>query len=77
MSFESEYVFPFTLTKELKQEIQSKTQQRLTEMLGVEVDTVMAVRNILIMASYTDTCGPMISCRKSANDFIYMLRNML
>lgn len=44
--YDKEYVFPLALTDAWKAEIQSLTQQQLTEMLGVEVDTVMAVRTV-------------------------------
>ncbi|GLE02904.1 hypothetical protein PINS_up011768 [Pythium insidiosum] len=40
--FPSEYVFGLPLTKELKDSIQERTRQQLSEMLGVEVDNVMA-----------------------------------
>lgn len=44
MAAQEEYVFPLALTAEWKEQIQTQTRQKLTEMLGVEVDNVMAVR---------------------------------
>lgn len=44
MAYNKEYVFPLTLTPAWRAEIQGETQSKLTDMLGVEVDTVMAVR---------------------------------
>ena len=44
VSYPTSYVFPFPLTDDWKQEIMRKTREKLTEMLGVEVDNVMAVR---------------------------------
>ena len=43
-SYLKSYVFPLTLTDTWKEEITLKTREKLTEMLGVEVDNVMAVR---------------------------------
>lgn len=45
-SYAKSYVFPLALTDAWKQEIASRTREKLTEMLGVEVDNVMAVRNL-------------------------------
>lgn len=44
MAYSKEYVFPLALTPAWRAEIQQLTQSKLTDMLGVEVDTVMAVR---------------------------------
>lgn len=38
------YVFPLALTAAWKAQIEAQTRQKLAEMLGVEVDNVMAVR---------------------------------
>lgn len=46
--YDKEYVFPLVLTPEWRAEIQQLTQSHLTEMLGVEVDTVMAVRALVV-----------------------------
>lgn len=42
--YAKDYVFPLALSAEWRAELQTRLQQKLTEMLGVEVDTVMAVR---------------------------------
>lgn len=42
--YAKDYVFPLALTAAWRADLQSRTQTRLSEMLGVEVDTVMAVR---------------------------------
>lgn len=41
--YDAAYVFPLALTAEWKEQIQAQTRGRLSEMLGVEVDNVMAV----------------------------------
>lgn len=48
MGYDTEYVFPLVLTPAWRAEIQRETQSKLTDMLGVEVDTVMAVRTYLL-----------------------------
>lgn len=44
MAVSRDYVFPLELTAAQKDDLQKRTQDKLTEMLGVEVDHVMAVR---------------------------------
>jgi hypothetical protein len=43
-SYPKDYVFPLALTDAWKQQITQQTREKLTDMLGVEVDNVMAVR---------------------------------
>ena len=45
-SYHKKYVFPLPLTDAWKEEITLKTRGKLTDMLGVEVDNVMAVRRV-------------------------------
>ncbi|KAK1929188.1 Zinc finger CCCH domain-containing protein 14 [Phytophthora citrophthora] len=49
-AYDKSYVFPLDLTDAWKQEITSKTREKLTEMLGVEVDNVMA-EYVIVMVS--------------------------
>jgi hypothetical protein len=45
MAFNGDYVFGAALTAELKGEIKKRSEEKLAEMLGVEVDMhTMAVR---------------------------------
>lgn len=44
VSYRKSYVFPLALTDAWKEQITIKAREKLTEMLGVEVDDVMAVR---------------------------------
>jgi hypothetical protein len=41
--YNKEYVFSSILTEEIKQKLMNLMVQKLSEMLGVEVDNVMAV----------------------------------
>ncbi|RLN57231.1 hypothetical protein BBJ29_008113 [Phytophthora kernoviae] len=50
-TYPKSYVFPFELTDAWKQEIMSKTRDQLTEMLGVEVDNVMAEYVIVMVGN--------------------------
>ncbi|KAE9017002.1 hypothetical protein PR003_g16572 [Phytophthora rubi] len=45
------YVFPLALTDAWKQQITTKTREKLTEMLGVEVDNVMAEYVIVMVGN--------------------------
>ncbi|KAG7399542.1 hypothetical protein PHYBOEH_008667 [Phytophthora boehmeriae] len=50
-TYPKEYVFPLELTDAWKQEIMRKTRDQLTEMLGVEVDNVMAEYVIVMVGN--------------------------
>ncbi|ETM46091.1 hypothetical protein L914_08985 [Phytophthora nicotianae] len=50
-SYSKSYVFPLALTDAWKEEISSKTREKLTEMLGVEVDNVMAEYVIVMVGN--------------------------
>ncbi|KAF1793158.1 PWI domain [Phytophthora cactorum] len=50
-SYPKSYVFPLALTDAWKEEISSKTREKLTEMLGVEVDNVMAEYVIVMVGN--------------------------
>ncbi|KAG7392095.1 hypothetical protein PHYPSEUDO_002319 [Phytophthora pseudosyringae] len=50
-SYPKSYVFPLALTDAWKQEITGKTREKLTEMLGVEVDNVMAEYVIVMVGN--------------------------
>ncbi|CAH0518945.1 unnamed protein product [Peronospora belbahrii] len=49
--YSKNYVFPLLLTDELKDQITLKTREKLTEMLGVEVDNVMAEYVIVMVGN--------------------------
>ncbi|OWZ18933.1 hypothetical protein PHMEG_0006901 [Phytophthora megakarya] len=51
MSYPKSYVFPLALTDAWKEEITTKTREKLTEMLGVEVDNVMAEYVIVMVGN--------------------------
>lgn len=52
MTYTGDYVFTKTLTEQEKLQIQEKAITKLTEIIGVEVDNVMAVRNRSSFAPY-------------------------
>uniref|UniRef100_K3W620 Uncharacterized protein n=1 Tax=Globisporangium ultimum (strain ATCC 200006 / CBS 805.95 / DAOM BR144) TaxID=431595 RepID=K3W620_GLOUD len=62
MAYDAQYVFPGALSDAQKSEIQRLTQQQLTEMLGVEVDTVMAV---LFVPAPRQMSGPSLQAHLS------------
>ncbi|KAI9919030.1 hypothetical protein PsorP6_012141 [Peronosclerospora sorghi] len=50
-SYRKNYVFPLELTDTWKEQITTKTRKKLTEMLGVEVDNVMAEYVIVMVGN--------------------------
>ncbi|CAI5729955.1 unnamed protein product [Peronospora destructor] len=51
VAYPTSYVFPLPLTDDWKQEITLKTREKLNEMLGVEVDNVMAEYVIVMVGN--------------------------
>ncbi|UIZ28922.1 hypothetical protein KXD40_007594 [Peronospora effusa] len=82
VSYPTSYVFPLPLSDHWKQEITSKTREKLTEMLGVEVDNVMAEYVIVMVGNkknmeqiahdLVDFIG-----EESAEQFVTWLSNLL